>query len=107
MVKPSRGRDEEVRDVEVAAADAEVVAGYHAEDAGKEDLGYDQPYTLARRFSTVHHLSEWRISWNIVTSYLESAASNYGLDAQVNRSILSGNLFAEWSADIDFCVGGA
>jgi alkanesulfonate monooxygenase SsuD/methylene tetrahydromethanopterin reductase-like flavin-dependent oxidoreductase (luciferase family) len=46
-------------------------------------LAYDQPYTLARRFSTVDHLSEGRIAWNIVTSYLESAARNYGLAAQV------------------------
>jgi hypothetical protein len=43
----------------------------------------------------VDYLSEWRISWNIVTSYLESAPRNYGLAAQVNRSISSGNLFVE------------
>lgn len=44
---------------------------------------YDQPYALARRFSTVDHLSNGRVAWNIVTSYLESAARNHGLDHQV------------------------
>ncbi|KAF2799064.1 alkanesulfonate monooxygenase [Melanomma pulvis-pyrius CBS 109.77] len=44
---------------------------------------YDLPYPLARRFSTVDHLAEGRVAWNIVTSYLDSAARNYGLDTQV------------------------
>jgi FMN-dependent oxidoreductase (nitrilotriacetate monooxygenase family) len=46
---------------------------------------YDVPYSLARRFSTVDHLSEGRLAWNIVTSYLDSAARNYGLDTQVEH----------------------
>lgn len=46
---------------------------------------YDQPYTLARRFTTVDHLSDGRLAWNIVTSYLESAARNYGLSTQVEH----------------------
>jgi alkanesulfonate monooxygenase SsuD/methylene tetrahydromethanopterin reductase-like flavin-dependent oxidoreductase (luciferase family) len=46
---------------------------------------YDSPYALARRFSTVDHLSEGRVSWNIVTSYLDSAARNFGLDTQVEH----------------------
>ncbi|KIV90647.1 hypothetical protein PV10_07930 [Exophiala mesophila] len=44
---------------------------------------YDKPYALARRFSTVDHLSNGRIGWNIVTSYLDSAARNHGLDQQI------------------------
>lgn len=44
---------------------------------------YDKPYALARRFSTVDHLSNGRVGWNIVTSYLDSAARNHGLDQQV------------------------
>jgi FMN-dependent oxidoreductase (nitrilotriacetate monooxygenase family) len=44
---------------------------------------YDQPYALARKFSTVDHLSNGRVAWNIVTSYLESAARNHSLDHQV------------------------
>jgi FMN-dependent oxidoreductase (nitrilotriacetate monooxygenase family) len=46
---------------------------------------YDKPYELARRFSTVDHLSEGRVGWNIVTSYLESAARNHGLDTQIEH----------------------
>jgi FMN-dependent oxidoreductase (nitrilotriacetate monooxygenase family) len=44
---------------------------------------YDTPYALARRFSTVDHLSNGRVAWNIVTSYLDSAARNHGLDQQI------------------------
>lgn len=44
---------------------------------------YDAPYAHARRFSTVDHLADGRVAWNIVTSYLDSAARNFGLDTQV------------------------
>lgn len=46
---------------------------------------YDPPYSMARRFSTVDHLSGGRVAWNIVTSYLESAARNFGLETQVEH----------------------
>lgn len=46
---------------------------------------YDAPYALARRFSTVDHLTGGRVGWNIVTSYLDSAARNFGLDTQVEH----------------------
>ncbi|ANB11971.1 hypothetical protein AWJ20_198 [Sugiyamaella lignohabitans] len=46
---------------------------------------YDHPYELARRFSTADHLSNGRVGWNIVTSYLESAAKNHGLHTQVEH----------------------
>lgn len=41
------------------------------------------PYSMARKFSTVDHLSNGRVGWNIVTSYLDSAARNFGLDTQI------------------------
>lgn len=44
---------------------------------------YEPPYALARKFSTVDHLSSGRVGWNIVTSYLDSAARNFGLDTQI------------------------
>lgn len=44
---------------------------------------YEKPYALARRFSTLDHLSEGRVAWNIVTSYLDSAARNHGLKEQI------------------------
>lgn len=46
---------------------------------------YDAPYAMARRFSTVDHLSNGRVGWNIVTSYLESAARNFGLNTQIEH----------------------
>jgi len=46
---------------------------------------YENPYMLARKFSTVDHLSEGRVAWNIVTSYLDSAARNFGLNTQVEH----------------------
>lgn len=37
---------------------------------------YEHPYLLARKFSTLDHLTGGRIGWNIVTSLLDSAARN-------------------------------
>jgi alkanesulfonate monooxygenase len=45
-------------------------------------LTYEPPYLLARRFSTLDHLTGGRIGWNIVTSYLDSAARAVGLARQ-------------------------
>ncbi|WP_156677701.1 LLM class flavin-dependent oxidoreductase [Sphingomonas profundi] len=39
---------------------------------------YEPPYLLARRFSTLDHLTKGRVSWNIVTGILESVAAAMG-----------------------------
>ncbi|MGG3800738.1 LLM class flavin-dependent oxidoreductase [Metabacillus fastidiosus] len=44
---------------------------------------YEHPYSLARKLSTLDHLTKGRIGWNIVTSNLDSAAKNYGLEKQM------------------------
>lgn len=36
------------------------------------------PFAFARQMSTLDHLSRGRIGWNIVTSYLPNAATNFG-----------------------------
>ena len=41
---------------------------------------YEHPWGHARRMSTLDHLTNGRVAWNVVTSYLPSAARNYGLD---------------------------
>jgi long-chain alkane monooxygenase len=41
-------------------------------------LTYEQPYLLARRFSTLDHLTRGRIAWNVVTGILESGAKGAG-----------------------------
>lgn len=47
------------------------------------NLSYEPPYLLARRFSTLDHLTRGRVGWNIVTGYLDSAARAMGVDAQL------------------------
>ncbi|MBY0558569.1 NtaA/DmoA family FMN-dependent monooxygenase [Hyphomicrobium sp.] len=46
---------------------------------------YEPAFLLARRFSTLDHFTGGRIGWNIVTSYLDSAAANFGLNEQISH----------------------
>ncbi|WP_211878271.1 LLM class flavin-dependent oxidoreductase [Pseudarthrobacter albicanus] len=48
-------------------------------------LTYEQPYLMARKFSTLDHLTAGRVGWNIVTSYSESAARNLGYTQQLTH----------------------
>ncbi len=41
-------------------------------------LSFEPPYPFARRMSTLDHLTNGRIGWNIVTGYLNSAAQGMG-----------------------------
>lgn len=45
---------------------------------------YEHPYALARRMSTLDHLTKGRVGWNIVTSFLTTAARNFGLQDQLS-----------------------
>ncbi len=45
-------------------------------------LSYEPPYTFARRISTLDHLTNGRLGWNIVTGYLNSAAQGAGMTGQ-------------------------
>lgn len=38
------------------------------------------PFTFARQLSTLDHLTNGRIAWNVVTSYLPNAGDNLGFD---------------------------
>jgi FMN-dependent oxidoreductase (nitrilotriacetate monooxygenase family) len=42
------------------------------------NLSFEPPYPFARRMSTLDHLTEGRIGWNVVTGYLDSAARASG-----------------------------
>ncbi|MFP4830581.1 LLM class flavin-dependent oxidoreductase [Paraburkholderia sp. BR10879] len=44
---------------------------------------FEQPYLLARKMTTLDHLTRGRIGWNIVNSALDSAARNCGLGQQL------------------------
>jgi len=48
-------------------------------------LTYAHPYDMARKMSTLDHLTGGRLGWNIVTSNLDSAARNFGLDEQIEH----------------------
>jgi FMN-dependent oxidoreductase (nitrilotriacetate monooxygenase family) len=45
---------------------------------------YEPPYLLARKFSSLDHLTGGRVGWNIVTSYSEAAARNLGKEQQLS-----------------------
>jgi len=49
------------------------------------NLSFEPPYPFARRMSTLDHLTEGRIGWNVVTGYLDSAARGAGKDKQVGH----------------------
>jgi long-chain alkane monooxygenase len=46
-------------------------------------VSYEHPYALARRLTTLDHLTKGRVAWNVVTGYLASAAANLGLGEQL------------------------
>ncbi|NEV02288.1 LLM class flavin-dependent oxidoreductase [Bradyrhizobium uaiense] len=46
---------------------------------------YTQPYGLARALATLDHISGGRAAWNIVTSFQEAEARNFGLTEQLSR----------------------
>ena len=45
-------------------------------------IPYEPPYAFARRMSTLDHLTDGRMGWNIVTGYLDSAARGIGQKKQ-------------------------
>ncbi|MBO1076192.1 LLM class flavin-dependent oxidoreductase [Roseomonas marmotae] len=42
---------------------------------------YGDPYTVARRFGSIDHISGGRAGWNLVTSQIEDEAGNFGFDS--------------------------
>ncbi len=42
---------------------------------------YNEPYSVARRFASLDHISHGRAGWNVVTSSNQSEAFNFGRDA--------------------------
>ncbi len=47
---------------------------------------YTEPFNLARQFASIDHISNGRAAWNVVTSWLASAAENYGSAGQVSHA---------------------
>ena len=48
---------------------------------------YSEPYTVARQFASIDHLSNGRAGWNIVTSPLEGSALNYSKPAHPEHDL--------------------
>jgi FMN-dependent oxidoreductase (nitrilotriacetate monooxygenase family) len=49
------------------------------------NLAYEPPFLFARRMSTLDHLTNGRLGWNIVTGYLDSAARALGYAEQMRH----------------------
>ncbi|MGW0002665.1 LLM class flavin-dependent oxidoreductase [Nocardia grenadensis] len=45
---------------------------------GTSSTTYNDPFTVARQFATLDHLSDGRAGWNVVTTAIPAAAENYG-----------------------------
>jgi FMN-dependent oxidoreductase (nitrilotriacetate monooxygenase family) len=52
---------------------------------GTASTTYCEPYDVARRFSSLDHLSQGRAGWNIVTSTMENEAHNYGRESHLEH----------------------
>ncbi|MFE5321793.1 LLM class flavin-dependent oxidoreductase [Paenibacillus sp. NPDC056579] len=44
---------------------------------GTLTVSYSEPFTVARQFASLDHISRGRAGWNIVTSWLSGSANNY------------------------------
>jgi FMN-dependent oxidoreductase (nitrilotriacetate monooxygenase family) len=57
----------------------------HLGFAVTKSTSYNHPYQLAREFSTLDHVTDGRVAFNVVTSYLESAAANLGVGDRMDH----------------------
>ncbi|MFC9220109.1 LLM class flavin-dependent oxidoreductase [Streptomyces hygroscopicus] len=53
--------------------------------AATVSTSYLEPFPVARSFATVDHLSHGRAAWNVVTSFQDSEARNFGNDRHIAR----------------------
>ena len=47
---------------------------------------YTEPFNLARQFASLDHMSNGRVGWNIVTTWLVAASGNYGGQGQPSHA---------------------
>ena len=47
---------------------------------------YTEPFNLARQFASLDHMSNGRVGWNIVTTWLATASGNYGRTAPLSHA---------------------
>jgi FMN-dependent oxidoreductase (nitrilotriacetate monooxygenase family) len=54
---------------------------------GTATVSYTEPYNLARQFASLDHISGGRAGWNVVTSWLEGSAANFGKDEHLAHDV--------------------
>jgi alkanesulfonate monooxygenase len=59
----------------------------HLAFAATVNLSHEAPLPFARRMSTLDHMTDGRIGWNIVTGYLDSGAKGAGKGKQVAHDV--------------------
>ena len=62
-------------------------ATQHLAFAATVNLSHEPPLPFARRMSSLDHMTDGRIGWNIVTGYLDSGAKGAGAGKQVTHDI--------------------
>ncbi len=53
---------------------------------GTSTTSYNEPYTIARKFASLDHISGGRAGWNVVTSVVPLEAANFGRDAHYGHT---------------------
>lgn len=48
---------------------------------------YNEPYTIARKYASIDHISHGRVGWNVVTSWSEDEAKNFNLDHSLQHEL--------------------
>jgi len=54
---------------------------------GSVSTTYNEPYHVARKFASLDYVSEGRCGWNVVTSWSEQEAYNFGRDAHMEHDL--------------------
>ncbi|TWF43998.1 LLM class flavin-dependent oxidoreductase [Neorhizobium alkalisoli] len=62
------------------------MATTHLGLAATSTATFNEPYNLARRFSSIDFISKGRVGWNLVTSFNEDEAQNFGLDTHLQHA---------------------
>jgi FMN-dependent oxidoreductase (nitrilotriacetate monooxygenase family) len=53
---------------------------------GSASTLYNEPFHIARKFSSLDHISGGRAAWNIVTSFMPHNAANFGIETYPDHS---------------------
>ncbi len=47
---------------------------------------YNEPYTIARKYASLDHMSSGRVGWNVVTSWSEAEAKNFSREKHLEHA---------------------